>query len=160
MFGFPWWLSDKESACNAGVAREAGSILGREDPLEEGTATHSSILAWRISWTEGPGGLRSTGSQGVRHDRSNLAHTHSEFLNLQVLQKVLAKREPSRGVIRPLKEGHCFAAQTISPQIFSSSPQSSSLLDESCCHLKLDESYLYKTDILGKLNKCFQFSSV
>ena len=40
----------------------AGS-LGWEDPLEEGTATHSSILAWRIPWTEEPGGLQSTGSQ-------------------------------------------------------------------------------------------------
>ena len=38
-------------------------FLGQEDPLEEGTATHSSILAWRIPWTEGPGGLQSMGSQ-------------------------------------------------------------------------------------------------
>ena len=37
--------------------------LCQEDPLEEGMATHSSILAWRISWTEGPGGLQSTESQ-------------------------------------------------------------------------------------------------
>ena len=37
--------------------------LGQEDPLEEGMATHSSILAWRIPWTEEPGGLWSTGSQ-------------------------------------------------------------------------------------------------
>ena len=36
---------------------------GQEDPLEEGTATHSSILAWRIPWTEEPGGLQSMGSQ-------------------------------------------------------------------------------------------------
>ena len=36
--------------------------LGQEDPLEKGTATHSSILAWRIPWTEGPGGLQSIGS--------------------------------------------------------------------------------------------------
>ena len=42
--------------------------LGREDPLEEGTATHSRILAWRIPWTEEPGGLQSMGSQRVRHD--------------------------------------------------------------------------------------------
>ena len=42
--------------------------LGLEDPLEEGMATHSSILAWRIPWTEGPGGLQSMGSQRVRHD--------------------------------------------------------------------------------------------
>ena len=42
--------------------------LGREDPLEEGMATHSSILTWKIPWTEGPGGLRSTGSQRVGKD--------------------------------------------------------------------------------------------
>ena len=43
--------------------------LGWEDPLEKGKATHSSILVWRIPWTEEPGGLQSTGSQRVRHDR-------------------------------------------------------------------------------------------
>ena len=42
--------------------------LGREDPLEKGMATHSSILDWRIPWTEEPGGLQSMGSQRVRHD--------------------------------------------------------------------------------------------
>ena len=42
--------------------------LSWEDPLEEGMATHSSIRAWRISWTEEPGGLPSTGSERVRHD--------------------------------------------------------------------------------------------
>ena len=41
--------------------------LGQEDPLEEEMATQSSILAWRIQWTEEPGGLQSTGSQRVRH---------------------------------------------------------------------------------------------
>ena len=43
-------------------------FLGREDPLEEGTATYSSILAWRIPWTEEPGGLWSLGLQRVRQD--------------------------------------------------------------------------------------------
>ena len=42
--------------------------LGWKDPLEEGMATHSSILAWRIPWTEEPGGLQSKGSQRVGHD--------------------------------------------------------------------------------------------
>ena len=42
--------------------------LGHEDPLEKEMATHSSILAWRIPWTEEPGGLQSTGSQRVRHN--------------------------------------------------------------------------------------------
>ena len=41
---------------------------GWEDPLEKGMATHSSILAWRIPWTEEPGGLQSVGSQRVGHD--------------------------------------------------------------------------------------------
>ena len=53
--------------------------LGGGDPLEEGMATHSSILAWRIPWTEEPGGLRSTGSQRVRHNGSILAGAHSEI---------------------------------------------------------------------------------
>ena len=47
-------------------------MLLPEDPLEEGMATHSSLLAWRIPWTEKPGGLQSMGSQRVRH---NLAHS-------------------------------------------------------------------------------------
>ena len=42
--------------------------MGWEDPLEEGMATYSGILAWRIPWTEEPGGLQSMGSQRVRHD--------------------------------------------------------------------------------------------
>ena len=42
--------------------------LSWEDPLEKGMATYSSILAWRISWTEEPGGLQSRGSQIVVHD--------------------------------------------------------------------------------------------
>ena len=44
--------------------------LGGEDPLEEGMATRSSILAWSIPWTEGPGWLQSTGLQRVRHGQA------------------------------------------------------------------------------------------
>ena len=43
-------------------------FLGQEDPLEEEMATHSSILAWRIPWTEEPGRLQSMGSHRVRHN--------------------------------------------------------------------------------------------
>ena len=43
-------------------------LLGQEDPLEKEMATHSSILAWRIPWTEEPGRLQSMGSERVRHD--------------------------------------------------------------------------------------------
>ena len=47
--------------------------LGQDDPLEEGMATHSRILAWRIPWTEEPGGLQSIRLQRVGHDRNKLA---------------------------------------------------------------------------------------
>ena len=53
---------------NAGDTRDMGSIPGLEDPLEKGMATHSNVLAWRIPWTEEPGGLKSVRSQRVRHD--------------------------------------------------------------------------------------------
>ena len=43
-------------------------FLGQEDPMEEGMATHFSILAWRIPWTEKPGGLQFTGLQRIRHN--------------------------------------------------------------------------------------------
>jgi len=43
-------------------------LLGQEDPMEKGMATHLSILAWRIPWTEEPGGLQSMGSQRAGHD--------------------------------------------------------------------------------------------
>ena len=53
--------------------------LGWEDPLEEGMATRSSILAWRIPWTQEPGGLQSTGSQRVGHDRGTNTFTFGGF---------------------------------------------------------------------------------
>ena len=59
----PGGSDGKESACNVG---DLGLIPGWEDPPEEDMATHSSILAWRIPWTEEPGGLQSMGSQRVR----------------------------------------------------------------------------------------------
>ena len=58
--GFPGGSDGKESACSAG---DPGLILDQEDPLEKGMATHSSILPWRIPWTEEPGRLQSMGSQ-------------------------------------------------------------------------------------------------
>ena len=48
--------------------REGVQTLGQEDSLEEGMTTHSSILAWRIPWTEKPGGLQSMGSQRAGHN--------------------------------------------------------------------------------------------
>ena len=50
--------------------------LGQEDPVEEGMATHSNILAWRTPWTEAPGGLQPMRSQRVGHDSTH-ARTHA-----------------------------------------------------------------------------------
>ena len=55
---------------------DIGRFLGQENPLEEGMTMHSSILVWRIPWTEEPGGLQSMVSQRVRHNWSNLSQTH------------------------------------------------------------------------------------
>ena len=58
----------KNPPANAEDVRRLGSIPGLENPLEEGMVTHPSILAWRIAWTEEPGGIQSMGSQRVGHD--------------------------------------------------------------------------------------------
>ena len=58
----------KNPPANAGDIRDADLIPGLEDPLEEGMATHSSILAWRIPWTEEPARPQSLGLQKIRHD--------------------------------------------------------------------------------------------
>ena len=67
--GFSSGSVGKESTCNA--------ISGSERSLEEGMATHSSILAWKIPWTEEAGRLQSIRSQRVRHDWSNWACTYA-----------------------------------------------------------------------------------
>ena len=70
-------LEVKNPPANAGDVRDEDQSLGREDPLEDGMATHSTILAWRFPWTEEPGGLQSMGSQRVRHYWGNLAHKYT-----------------------------------------------------------------------------------
>ena len=62
----PRWLSGKR--IHLPMQETWVGSLGWEDPLEEGMANHSSILAWRITWTEEPSGLQSIGSQRVGHD--------------------------------------------------------------------------------------------
>ena len=69
MSGFiPQWLSGEEAACNARGTGDAVQSPGREDPLEEGVATHSRILAWRTPRTEEPGRLQSMESQRAGQD--------------------------------------------------------------------------------------------
>ena len=69
----------KNPSANAGDIKMQVWSQGQEDPLEEGRATLSGILAWRIPWTEELGGLQSIGSQKVSHDWSNLAHMHAPY---------------------------------------------------------------------------------
>ena len=57
--------------------------LGQEDPLQKGTATYSSILAWRIPWTEEPGGPQPMGLQRVRHDRATDTVKHRTFISTE-----------------------------------------------------------------------------
>ena len=66
--GFPGGSVVKNPPANAGDAEDVGSIPGKGRSPREGMATHSSILAWKIPWTEELGGLQSMGSQRVQHD--------------------------------------------------------------------------------------------
>ena len=72
--GFSGGAGGKEPACRCRRQTQV-QFLGREDPLEEGMATHSSILAWRIPWTEEPGGLQSMGSKEL--DLTERLSTHA-----------------------------------------------------------------------------------
>ena len=65
----PWASLVSQMVRNLPVMQETWiQYQAQEDPLEKGMATHSSILSWRIPWTEEPGGLQSMGLQRVRHD--------------------------------------------------------------------------------------------
>ena len=63
-------LSDKDFTCNAETQEIRVPSLRGKDPLEEEMATHSSNLAWTISWTEEPGGLQPVGLKGIGHNRT------------------------------------------------------------------------------------------
>ena len=66
--GFPSGSVVKNMTANAGDSGDVSLISRWEDPLQKEMATHPSILAWKIPWTEEPGRLQSVKSQGVRHD--------------------------------------------------------------------------------------------
>ena len=83
--------------------------LGREDPLEKGMATHSSILAWRIPWTEEPGEPQSMGLQRVGHDWVTNTHIHTSReqvhcrnqISLKQTNKKKQKKEEVSIVVEP-----------------------------------------------------------
>ena len=79
-WGFPGGLAVKNLPAVQEMQKMWVWSSGREDPLEEGVATHSSILAWIIPWTEEPGRLQSLGSQRVRQHWNDLACIHGPEL--------------------------------------------------------------------------------
>ena len=85
---FPLWLSGKESTCQCRTCRRQGLDPWIGKILEEGMATHSSSLAWRIPWTEQPGGLQSRRLQRVRY---NLATKPPTSTNSKVADLVQQK---------------------------------------------------------------------
>ena len=89
----PWWLSIKD---RLPMQETQVQSLGPEDPLEEKMATHSSILAWKIPWTEESSGLQSKGSHRVRHNlEAEHIHTHTYLfiLKLDSVYPSLSKKE-------------------------------------------------------------------
>ena len=91
----------KNPPASAGGIRDTSSIPGSWRSLEVGTTTHSTILAWRIPWTEEPGGLQSMGSQRVRHDWGGLARVHTHKSNTHVWRCPAPTMFPLRGVELP-----------------------------------------------------------
>ena len=81
LMGFPGGSVVKETAYNAGDARGMVQSLGWEDPLEQGMATHTSILAWRIPWTEEPGRRQSMGShRATWHTRTKASRCRIKLM--------------------------------------------------------------------------------
>ena len=91
-FFFKLGYSGKEPACQPKrLKRCRFHPQGQEDPLEEGMATHYSILAWRIPWTEEPGGLQSKELQRIGHNWSNLACNQASY-TMDPIEKAKSKR--------------------------------------------------------------------
>ena len=88
----------KNLPANAGDKEPRVRTLGQEDPLEEGVAAHSSILAWRIPWTEEPGGLQSMGHKESDMPEQLSTHAHTS----QIYDKLLTvnKKKTNDSIIR------------------------------------------------------------
>ena len=84
--GFPGGSVEKNPPAMQETQEIRVQSLGWEDPLEEGMATHSSILAWRIPWREEPGGLQSVGLQRLGHDWSDWARMRARMWQLVIDQ--------------------------------------------------------------------------
>ena len=96
--------------------------LGWEDPLGEGMATHSSILAWKIPWTEEPGGLQSTGLRRAGHDWSYLACMHVRHRQWSRLLKIWEATLPL-DITCPCVVTALTAAGIVNPDFRSADPK-------------------------------------
>ena len=96
---FPGGSDGKESACNAG---DSNSIPGWGRSPEKEMATHSSVVAWRIPWTEKPGGLQSMGSQRVGHDWAT--NTFTFIHSLKISGIFWTKKQFQRGWVSSLRQ--------------------------------------------------------
>ena len=113
--------------------------LGWEDSLHKGMAIHSSILAWRISWTEEPGGLQSKGWQRVRHNWSDLARApigEKEDYRLhhrRYVRKIKQREWESKQMARHVDKSSCLTCGEIAGHIKVKRPEKDSLRQ----HLKI-----------------------
>ena len=96
--------------------------LGGEDPLQKGMATHSRILAWRIPWTEEPGGLQSTGLRRAGHDWSYLACMHVRHRQWSRLLKIWEATLPL-DITCPCAVTALTAAGIVNPDFRSADPK-------------------------------------
>ena len=99
---FRWWQIWGKTSLVAQTVKNLHEMqeiqvwsLGQENPLEEGMATHSSFLAWRIPWTEEPGGLQSMESQRVGHNWETFTHSLSILWNNYIFSLLILFNEPN-----------------------------------------------------------------
>ena len=85
-WGFPGGLGVESPPAKRETQELQVQTVGQEDSLEKEMATCSSIFAWEISWTDGPGGLQSMGSQRVRHDWATKHAQHSKSAHILSMQ--------------------------------------------------------------------------
>ena len=94
---FPGSTVVNNPAAGAGGARDVGLVPGRGDAVEKEMATHSSILAWKVPWTEEPGGLQSVGSQSVGRTECSAAAPYSSCVCLSTHLSVPVFRHTTPG---------------------------------------------------------------
>ena len=114
--GLPWWLK----------WYDPGSIHSQEDPPEKGMATHSSILTWRISWTEKPSGLQSMGLQRVIHDwttNTSTLHFFTSFFHFSWIFPSHNKPTKISFILKTKSFEFMFPFQAIAWFLFSFSTQ-------------------------------------